>query len=115
MIAFDDGGCIIIANGLPACHVYKLPSLKETGQLSHLAWVVRSLEQKLALLLNSHFSVQISQFVFDGEMPSKIVAAGHLNSDGIEESISATLLYSGKVKIIVISKTFFDFHIYKYS
>ena len=48
-------------------------------------------------------------------MPSKIVAAGHLNSDGIEESISATLLYSGKVKIIVISKTFFDFHIYKYS
>ena len=58
MIAFDDGGCIIIANGRPACHVYKLPSLKETGQLSHLAWVVTSLEQKLALLLNNHFTVQ---------------------------------------------------------
>ena len=41
-------------------------------------------------------SVSVSQFVFGGEMPNKILAGGHLNEDGIDNSISATLLYSGK-------------------
>ena len=39
------------------------------------------------------YCVQLSQFVFDGEMPYKIVAAGHLTPDGVDESISATMLY----------------------
>ena len=51
---------------------------------------------KLKKKLTFSCSVSVSQFVFGGEMPTKIVAGGHLNEDGIDKSISATLLYSGK-------------------
>jgi len=47
--------------------------------------------------LTSGSSVSVAQFVFGGEMPNKITAGGHLNSDGIDTSISGTLLYSGKL------------------
>ena len=40
------------------------------------------------------YCVQLASFVFGGEKPMKIVAAGHLNADGADESTSATLLYS---------------------
>ena len=46
-----------------------------------------------ALLAIGIYCVQLSQYVFDGEMPYKIVAAGHLTPDGVDESISATMLY----------------------
>ena len=44
----------------------------------------------------SFFSVQFAQFIFDGEMPYKILAAGHLNDDGVDHTISATMLYKNQ-------------------
>jgi len=41
------------------------------------------------------YCVQFASFVFHGERPSQILAGGHLNSDGTDESTSATLLYPG--------------------
>ena len=46
-----------------------------------------------ALLDIGIYCVHLSQLVFDGEMPYKIVAAGHLNSDGVDQSVSVTMLY----------------------
>jgi dihydrodiol dehydrogenase / D-xylose 1-dehydrogenase (NADP) len=41
------------------------------------------------------YCVQFSQWVFGGETPLKIVGAGVMNSQGVDESTSVTLLYSG--------------------
>jgi len=40
------------------------------------------------------YCVQFTSFVFGGDKPIKIVASGHLNEDGIDESTSATVIYS---------------------
>jgi predicted dehydrogenase len=48
------------------------------------------------------YCVQFASFALGGEKPTKIVAAGHLNADGIDESTSATLLYpNGKTATLV--------------
>src|SRR5437016_520471 len=40
------------------------------------------------------YCVQFASFAFGGAKPTKILAGGHLNQDGIDESSSATLLYT---------------------
>ncbi|XP_071522465.1 trans-1,2-dihydrobenzene-1,2-diol dehydrogenase-like [Panulirus ornatus] len=40
------------------------------------------------------YCVQFASLVMGGEKPAKVVAAGHLNYDGVDESASATLVYS---------------------
>jgi len=39
------------------------------------------------------YCVQFAQFVF-GEKPLKVIAGGHLNADGVDESTSTTLIFS---------------------
>lgn len=42
------------------------------------------------------YCVQLATFVFgDEEKPEKVVAAGHLNEDLVDESISIILTYKG--------------------
>ncbi len=41
------------------------------------------------------YCLQFSQFVFNGERPYKVSAAGHKNYDGVDQSVSATMLYAG--------------------
>ena len=40
------------------------------------------------------YCVFFSQWVFNGEKPQKVMATGHLNADGVDESVTATLLYT---------------------
>jgi dihydrodiol dehydrogenase / D-xylose 1-dehydrogenase (NADP) len=40
------------------------------------------------------YNVQLASFVFGGEDPVQVIAGGHLNSEGVDESTSATLIYS---------------------
>ncbi|XP_043268742.1 trans-1,2-dihydrobenzene-1,2-diol dehydrogenase-like [Venturia canescens] len=39
------------------------------------------------------YTIQFASFIFEGEKPRKIRAAGHLNGEGVDTSMSATLLY----------------------
>jgi len=41
------------------------------------------------------YCTQFAQHVFNGEKPIKVIGAGHMNSEGVDESTSVTLLYSG--------------------
>lgn len=41
------------------------------------------------------YNVQFISLIFGGERPLQILAAGHCNADGVDESSSATLVYSG--------------------
>jgi dihydrodiol dehydrogenase / D-xylose 1-dehydrogenase (NADP) len=41
------------------------------------------------------YCTQFISHVFDGEKPLKVIAGGHVNSDGVDESTSVTLIYSG--------------------
>jgi len=41
------------------------------------------------------YCTQFASFVFNGEKPLKVITGGHLNSDGVDESVSTTLIYSG--------------------
>ena len=41
------------------------------------------------------YCVQLASLVFGGERPDKILASGHLNQEGTDESTSTTLVYSG--------------------
>ena len=38
---------------------------------------------------------KFASLVFGGERPVKVLAGGHLNSHGTDESVSVTFLYSG--------------------
>jgi len=40
------------------------------------------------------YCIQLAQLAMDKARPERIVAAGHLGSDGVDESTSATLIYS---------------------
>ena len=42
------------------------------------------------------YCIQLAQFVFNGDKPSKVVAAGHLNNHGVDECVSGTLIYSDR-------------------
>ena len=39
------------------------------------------------------YCLNIVEFVFDGEKPEKVLAVGHLNQEGVDESVSASLLF----------------------
>lgn len=39
------------------------------------------------------YPLQFVSYIFDEEKPVAVKAAGHLNSDGVDESMSATLIY----------------------
>lgn len=41
------------------------------------------------------YCIQFASFVFNGEKPNKILAGGHLNSNGVDESTSTSLFYPG--------------------
>jgi len=48
------------------------------------------------------YTIQFASFVFDGEKPTSITAAGHLNEEGVDMSMSATLLYkNGRMATIM--------------
>jgi len=48
------------------------------------------------------YNVQFATLIFGTEKPEKIVAGGHLNSDGVDESTSATLVYkNGRTATLV--------------
>jgi dihydrodiol dehydrogenase / D-xylose 1-dehydrogenase (NADP) len=42
------------------------------------------------------YATQLVLTVFDHEMPTEIHATGHLNEEGVDESVSMNLLFSGK-------------------
>ena len=39
------------------------------------------------------YCLNIVEFVFDGEKPEKVLAVGHLNQEGVDESVSASFLF----------------------
>lgn len=39
------------------------------------------------------YTIQFASFIFGGEKPLSITGAGHLNKDGVDANMSATLLY----------------------
>jgi predicted dehydrogenase len=39
--------------------------------------------------------LQFASFVFGGERPLKVLAGGHVNDDGVDESVSVTFVYAG--------------------
>jgi len=41
------------------------------------------------------YCVQLASLVFGGERPGQVLASGHLNQEGTDESTSTTLVYSG--------------------
>ena len=41
------------------------------------------------------YCIQFASHVFNGEKPLKIIAGGHMNSEGVDDSGSTTLIYSG--------------------
>jgi hypothetical protein len=41
------------------------------------------------------YSFQLASMVYGGEKPLKVLAGGHLNEHGIDESVSMTFIYSG--------------------
>jgi predicted dehydrogenase len=48
------------------------------------------------------YTAQFASFVFNGLKPVKIVASGHLNSTGADDSSSATVIYpNGKTATFV--------------
>ncbi|XP_045114808.1 trans-1,2-dihydrobenzene-1,2-diol dehydrogenase-like isoform X2 [Portunus trituberculatus] len=50
------------------------------------------------------YPIQLTSFVMGGERPTKILAGGHLNAHEVDETISATLVYSkGRVASIAAS------------
>ncbi|XP_064088063.1 trans-1,2-dihydrobenzene-1,2-diol dehydrogenase-like isoform X1 [Macrobrachium nipponense] len=50
------------------------------------------------------YCVQFASLVMGGEKPVKVVGGGHLNSEGIDETTSATLVYSnGRVATLMCS------------
>ncbi|CAG7836531.1 unnamed protein product [Allacma fusca] len=52
------------------------------------------------------YCVQLCSFIFNGLRPEKIVAAGHLNSDGIDDSSSSTVIYpNGKTATLIVNGT----------
>ena len=40
------------------------------------------------------YCIQLSQFVFNGEKPLKVTASGHVNTDGVDETVCGSFLYS---------------------
>ena len=49
------------------------------------------------------YVIAFSQLVFGGQEPTKIIASGHLNQDGVDESMGAVLTYpSGKTATITV-------------
>lgn len=40
------------------------------------------------------YCLQLAQLVYNGEKPYKVLAGGHLNEEGTDQSVSATMLYS---------------------
>jgi len=52
------------------------------------------------------YCAQFVSFIFGGVRPEKILAAGHLNEDGIDDSASATLIYpGGRTATVIIQGT----------
>lgn len=50
------------------------------------------------------YVLQFQQYVFRGLTPSKVVANGHLNNEGVDNSVAAILTYSGnKTAVVSIS------------
>ncbi|XP_015110717.1 trans-1,2-dihydrobenzene-1,2-diol dehydrogenase [Diachasma alloeum] len=49
------------------------------------------------------YTVQFSQFIYDGEHPVSIKASGFLNNDGVDQSMSATLLYSNNRTATIVT------------
>lgn len=50
------------------------------------------------------YTLQFQQFIFDGITPLKVIASGHLNDDGVDDSVSAILTYpDGKTAVISTS------------
>jgi dihydrodiol dehydrogenase / D-xylose 1-dehydrogenase (NADP) len=48
------------------------------------------------------YCVQFASLVFGGEKPTKVITGGHLNSHGVDESTSSTLLYpNGKTATLI--------------
>jgi len=41
------------------------------------------------------YCIQFASHVFNGEKPLKVIGSGHMNSEGVDECTSATLIYSG--------------------
>lgn len=50
------------------------------------------------------YVLQFQQYVFRGLIPSKVVANGHLNEEGVDSSVSAIITYPGsKTAVVSIS------------
>ncbi|XP_015588477.1 trans-1,2-dihydrobenzene-1,2-diol dehydrogenase-like [Cephus cinctus] len=49
------------------------------------------------------YVLEFASFIFNGEEPTVIKAAGHLNDDGVDVSVSATLTYKNKRTAIVLT------------
>lgn len=49
------------------------------------------------------YTLQLAQFVFDGEKPIDVKAGGFLNADGVDKSMSATLTYKNDRTATIIT------------
>ncbi|XP_043462991.1 trans-1,2-dihydrobenzene-1,2-diol dehydrogenase-like [Leptopilina heterotoma] len=51
------------------------------------------------------YTLQLVNFVFNGEKPEIIKAVGHLNNDGVDVTMSATLKYSGNRNATILTNS----------
>uniref|UniRef100_A0A0C9QG12 Trans-1,2-dihydrobenzene-1,2-diol dehydrogenase n=1 Tax=Fopius arisanus TaxID=64838 RepID=A0A0C9QG12_9HYME len=54
------------------------------------------------------YTIQLVQFIYDGEHPLSIKAAGFLNNDEVDQSMSATMLYSNNRTATIMSHALID-------
>ncbi|XP_063985486.1 trans-1,2-dihydrobenzene-1,2-diol dehydrogenase-like [Diachasmimorpha longicaudata] len=52
------------------------------------------------------YTIQLAQFIFDGEHPVSIKASGFLNNDGVDQSMSAIMLYSNNRTATLMTHAF---------